>query len=54
MFVGSEEVATGIEEINGQWSIANGQSDAIYNLAGQRISKMQKGVNIVNGKKILK
>ena len=27
---------------------------AIYNLAGQRISKMQKGINIVNGKKILK
>ena len=26
---------------------------AIYNLAGQRISKMQKGINIVNGKKIL-
>ena len=28
--------------------------DAIYNLAGQRISKMQKGINIINGKKILK
>ena len=27
---------------------------AVYNLAGQRISKMQKGINIVNGKKILK
>lgn len=27
---------------------------AIYNLAGQRISKMQKGINIVNGKKIIK
>ena len=27
---------------------------AIYNLAGQRIQKMQKGINIVNGKKILK
>ena len=27
---------------------------AIYNVAGQRISKLQKGVNIVNGKKILK
>ncbi|MBQ8864671.1 MAG: hypothetical protein IJ020_00830 [Bacteroidaceae bacterium] len=26
----------------------------IYNLAGQRLSKMQKGINIVNGKKILK
>ena len=26
----------------------------IYNLAGQRISKMQKGINIVNGKKVLR
>lgn len=25
---------------------------AIYNIAGQRVSKMQKGINIVNGKKI--
>ena len=25
---------------------------AIYNLAGQRMSKLQKGINIVNGKKI--
>ncbi|MBQ8454066.1 MAG: hypothetical protein IJ537_01805 [Bacteroidaceae bacterium] len=27
---------------------------SIYNLAGQRLGKMQKGINIVNGKKILK
>ena len=25
----------------------------IYNLAGQRLEKLQKGINIVNGKKIL-
>ena len=30
------------------------KGENIYNLAGQRISKMQKGINIVNGKKILK
>jgi hypothetical protein len=30
------------------------EDGVIYNLAGQRISKMQKGINIVNGKKILK
>ncbi len=29
-------------------------SEAIYNLAGQRIQKMQKGINIVGGKKILR
>ena len=26
---------------------------AIYNIAGQRLDKMQKGINIVNGKKVL-
>ena len=33
---------------------SNVGEDAIYNLAGQRLSKMQRGINIVNGKKILK
>ena len=27
---------------------------AVYNIAGQRLNKMQKGINIVNGKKVLK
>ncbi len=27
--------------------------DAIYNLAGQRIGKAQRGVNIIGGKKVL-
>ena len=27
---------------------------AIYNIAGQRVSKLQKGINIVGGKKVLK
>ena len=27
---------------------------AIYNLAGQKLSKLQKGINIINGKKVLK
>ena len=42
--------ATGINSI----SDSNFSEGAIYNLAGQRISKMQKGINIVNNKKILK
>ncbi len=29
-------------------------SGRIYNLAGQRLQKMQRGINIINGKKILK
>ena len=44
-------LATGINTIaNSQQPIAN---SPIYNLAGQRMSKMQRGVNIVNGKKVL-
>ena len=30
------------------------EEGVIYNLAGQRISKLQRGINIVNGKKVLK
>ena len=29
-------------------------TDAIYNVAGQRVHRMQKGINIINGKKILR
>ena len=44
--------ATGIAEINGQSSMFNGGS--IYNLAGQRLTRMQKGINIIGNKKIIK
>ena len=45
------EDPTGISTIeNAQFTV----DGAIYNLAGQRIQKMQKGINIVNGKKVLK
>ena len=49
MFDDDETVIRSID--NGQQTIDN---STIYNLAGQRLSKMQKGINIVNGKKILK
>ena len=46
-----DELAVGIEAVDGeQWTV---DSKNIYNLAGQRISKLQKGVNIVGGKKVL-
>ena len=45
-----DDDATGINE---ELRMKNEES-SIYNLAGQRINKMQKGINIVNGKKILK
>ena len=43
------EDATGIKTLNLETTDA-----AIYNIAGQRIQKTQKGINIINGKKILK
>jgi hypothetical protein len=49
MFI--DGIATGIEAIdNGQLTMDNG---VIYNLAGQRVNKAQKGLFIVNGKKVL-
>ena len=45
-----EDDATGIEILNADLNLYEG----IYNLAGQRLQKMQKGINIINGKKILK
>ena len=47
-FLFNDDEATGISNVN---VIENG---AIYNLAGQRLQKMQKGINIINGKKVLK
>ena len=45
-----DEDATGIANMKGH----NDQNGIIYNLAGQRLNKVQKGINIINGKKILK
>ena len=45
-----EENETAIKSLTPALSEGEG---AIYNLAGQRISKLQKGFNIVNGKKVL-
>ena len=41
--------ATGISGVDANLNA----NDAIYNIAGQRIQKMQKGINIINGKKVL-
>lgn len=41
--------ATGIEEIFGR----NDNETVIYDLSGRRLERLQKGVNIVNGRKIL-
>ena len=43
-----EDDATSIESVARETAPA-----AIYNLQGQRISKLQKGLNIVDGKKVM-
>ena len=48
-FYGFDDDATAISSVE-----SFTEDGAIYNLAGQRLQKMQKGINIVNGKKILK
>ena len=51
MYFGPEDEETSIDNV--QCSMFNVQSENIYNLSGQRLSKPQKGINIINGKKIL-
>jgi len=48
-FVFGEDDATGLNDLKS----LNDANGAIYNVAGQRIQKMQKGINIVAGKKVL-
>lgn len=45
-----DDSATGINNLKANFD----QNDAIYNVAGQRLHQVQKGVNIINGKKIIK
>ena len=45
------DTATSVSAVdNGQLTLDN---EAIYNLSGQRMSKPAKGINIINGKKVL-
>ncbi len=45
-----EDFATGIVSLLGETE----EGAVIYNLAGQRLNKTRQGINIVNGKKVLK
>ena len=46
-----DDLTTGVNAVDhGQLTIDNG---AIYNLSGQRLSKPAKGINIINGKKVI-
>lgn len=57
---GTYELGVGnmLYSLNGQTSgigaiTADGGNKVIYNLNGQRLQRMQKGINIVNGKKVI-
>ena len=50
--VGVDENQTAIDEIKNE-ELRMKNEGAIYDLAGRRLSKLQRGVNIVNGKKIV-
>lgn len=48
-----DDEATGIRELE-NCEVVKSSNCQIYNLAGQRLQKMRKGINIVNGNKVLK
>jgi uncharacterized repeat protein (TIGR02543 family) len=47
-----DEEADGIGSMNNEQLIINNEAGAVYNLSGQKLSKPQKGINIINGKKL--
>ncbi len=49
LILGTNGLVDGIQSMS-----AAGNNNVIYNLAGQRMSKVQKGLYIVNGKKVVK
>ena len=49
LYFGDADETTGIANVRSQMSDVK----AIYNLQGQRVNRLQKGLNIVNGKKVL-
>ena len=49
LFFENDDIQTGINSVNQ----AQTKQSGIYNIAGQRLSKLQKGLNIVNGKKVI-
>ena len=44
-----DQIVTGINEVKAVFSVQQG----IYNLQGQKLTRLQKGVNIVNGRKVV-
>lgn len=49
----SKHEQTGVENVNVNENVNGQRSAEIYNLAGQRLSAPQRGINIISGKKVL-
>ena len=49
-----EDIMTGIPPIHNSQFIIHNNRGEIYNVSSQRLNKMQKGINIVSGKKIIR
>ena len=57
-YKGSKQITNGyvyaFSKIDGIQNVTTTQNAVIYNLQGIRLQKLQKGINIVNGKKVIK
>ena len=53
VYTQQELLATGIDEVKTEKSKQKGQNSSVYNLYGQRINRLQKGLNIVDGRKVV-
>ena len=49
---GDDEIITGIIDIEHRTLNIKQSDGAIYNMAGQKLNKPQKGINIINGRKV--
>jgi hypothetical protein len=50
LFYEVAEVPTAIEDVE---AVTAGENSSIFNLSGQKLNSLQKGINVVNGKKVL-
>jgi hypothetical protein len=50
LFYEVAEVPTAIEDVE---AATAGENSSIFNLSGQKLNSLQKGINVVNGKKVL-
>jgi hypothetical protein len=45
---------SGIDPIHNSQFIIHNEDDAVYDLSGRKVTTPRKGINIINGRKVLK